>query len=277
MHSRTTQPQHPHSKTALINKETQLHTLQQREHLILLPFVQEIEGGVAHKAGNKEQRAETNLVPQLRGRRLRRSGRHEQRAQNVAKTATERLVHTEHRIRHRLLVLEVPADNRETLGVRAARRRNEGLEPGVGDGEEQIEEKEDPVLPAVGPVGEEESGDAGNDVEHQHGEQTDGVDAPAVNEAAHHLSDGVDDHEQRNVGLVVDLPVVHAVHEDRLEAKAEEERRQTRHPRCARHLQHGSDLLQHVLALPLHNHFLAVAVERRLRTEEDDGAEDADC
>ena len=150
------------------------------------------------------------------------------------------------------------------------------MEPRVGAGEEQVEGNEDHALPAVGPEGEKESGDAEDDVERQHGEQTDSVDAPAVDEAAHHLGDGVDDHEERDVGLVVDLAVVHAVHEDRLEAEAEEERRQTRHARRARHLQHGRHLLQHVLALPLHDHFLALAVDGRLRAEEDDGAEDAD-
>ena len=39
---------------ASINKETQLYTIQRRKHILLPPLVQEIEGGVAHKAGHKE-------------------------------------------------------------------------------------------------------------------------------------------------------------------------------------------------------------------------------
>lgn len=58
------------------------------------------------------------------------------------------------------------------------------------------------------------------------------------------LHDGVDDHVKRDVALVDDLPIVHAVHENRLEAQAEEERHQAEHSGSEEELHHAGEVLQ---------------------------------
>lgn len=100
----------------------------------------------------------------------------------------------------------------------------ECLQSGIGEWKQNIQRDKQKILRGVREIRQRHRASAENQVHDQHREEPDAIDEPAVDIPCRDLHDGVDDHVQRDVALVDDLPIVHAVHEDRLEAQAEEQR-----------------------------------------------------
>lgn len=140
--------------------------------------------------------------------------------------------------------------------MKGGRKRYKGLKAGVCERKQHIEREKEKVLRCVRIVGQSQRRGSENEISNQHGKEPDLIDAPPVQKPCEDLHDRVNDHVERDIRLVHDLPIVHAVHEDRLKAQTAEQWDQTEHLRREQQLQNALHVAQNgVFLLTLH-HFL---------------------
>ena len=151
----------------------------------------------------------------------------------------------------------------------------ECLQSGISERKQNIQRDEQKILRGVREIRQRHRASAENQVHDQHREEPNAIDEPAVDIPRSDLDDGVDDHVQRDVALVDDLPIVHAVHEDRLEAQAEEERHQAEHFGSEEELHHAGEVLQNrVSGRSCHGILSGLQAEQDPRTADTHGAEE---
>lgn len=148
------------------------------------------------------------------------------------------------------------------------------MKAGVCERKQHIQRQKEEVLRCVRIVGESQRRGSENKVGDQHGEETDLVDAPPVQKPCEDLHDRVDDHVERDVRLVHDLPIVHAVHEDRLEAQTAEQWDQTEHLWREQQLQNALHVSQNGVLLTLQHFLRWFQFKEDRRTDHTHGAEE---
>ena len=218
----------------LFNKQHKRNTLKQ---LIILnkclrqlrrpwtaSLIRHVKEQIAQETHHEKRRTQHHLLQQLLRRRRGRSLVHKQPARQIANAASQRLEHAEDRVRRGLFGLKVSPHYGQTLRFVIFLNAYECLQSGISERKQNIQRDEQKILRGVREIRQRHRASAENQVHDQHREEPNAIDEPAVDIPRSDLDDGVDDHVQRDVALVDDLPIVHAVHEDRLEAQAEEQR-----------------------------------------------------
>lgn len=109
------------------------------------------------------------------------------------------------------------------------KRNNKSLEPGIGEGEENVQGNEGPILPEIDKVGENQRDSTENHVTDEKGVQTQTINGCSENETGEHFDNRIHDHKQGDVGSILHLTVVHAVHKNGLKPKTQEEGNEESH------------------------------------------------
>ena len=109
------------------------------------------------------------------------------------------------------------------------KRNNKSLEPGIGEGEENVQGNEGPILPEIDKVGENQRDSTENHVTDEKGVQTQTINGCSVHETGEHFDNRIHDHKQGDVGSILHLAVVHAVHKNGLKPKTQEEGNEESH------------------------------------------------